>query len=115
MNETDKAVVKIFRFDPSLDKEPRYETYEIPSEAWNRRKVIDVIRYIYENFAPGLSFREPCRQQVCGACTVRVNNKPVLACDAIAEKEMTIEPSDKKKVLKDLIVDVPITEELSGV
>ena len=112
MSVKDEATVEIFRFDPSTDKESRYETYKVPSEAWTNRRVIDVIRYIYENFAPGLSFREPCRQQVCGACTMRVNNKPVLACDAIAEIEMTIEPSDKKKVLKDLIVDVPITEEL---
>ena len=107
MSPTDKAVVKIFRFDPTVDKEPRYETYTIPAEAWSNRKVIDVIRYIYENLAPGLAFREPCRQQVCGACMVRVNNRSVLACEAIAEREMKIDPAPKRKVLKDLIVDLP--------
>jgi succinate dehydrogenase/fumarate reductase iron-sulfur protein len=107
MSTTDEAVVKIFRFDPTVDKEPRYETYSIPTEAWRNRKVIDVIRYIYEKFAPGLAFREPCRQQVCGACAVRVNNRLVLACDAIAVKEMKIDPAPKYKVLKDLIVDLP--------
>lgn len=111
MSTTDNATVKVFRFDPTVDKEPRYETYDIPVEAWQKRKVIDVIRYIYENLAPGLAFREPCRQQVCGACTVRVNKKPVLACEAIAEKEMIIEPPARRKVLKDLIVDLPWTEE----
>lgn len=49
-----KAKVKMFRFDPTIDKEPRYETYEVPSEGWFGIKVIDTIRYIYENFAPGL-------------------------------------------------------------
>lgn len=107
----DRAIVKIFRFDPTIDEEPRYETYDVPAEAWNRRKVIDVIRYIYEHYAPGLSFREPCRQQVCGACTVMVNKKPVLACEAIAEKEMIIEPVNKRKVLKDLVVDSPELED----
>jgi len=107
MSTADKATVTIFRFDPTVDKEPRYETYEVPAEAWNNRKIIDTIRYIYENFAPGLSFREPCRQQLCGACAMMVNNKPVLACNAFAEKEMTIEPIPKYQVLKDLIVDLP--------
>jgi succinate dehydrogenase/fumarate reductase iron-sulfur protein len=102
----DNARVKIFRFDPMVDKEPRYETYEVPSEAWCGVKIIDTLRYIYEHFAPGLSFREPCRQQLCGGCAVMVNQKPILACDAIAEKEMTIEPVPKYRVLKDLIVDL---------
>ena len=112
MSTTNNATVKIFRFDPTVDKEPRYETYKIPAEAWNNRKVIDVIRYIYENFVPGLSFREPCRQRVCGGCTVRVNKKSVLACDTIAEKEMVIEPTTKYKVLKDLIVDMPFSKDV---
>ncbi len=107
----DSATVKIFRFDPSVDKEPRYETYQVPPVGWNDKKVIDTIRYVYENFAPGLSFREPCRQQVCGACTILVNKKPVLACDAISEREMLIEPRPKHRVLKDLIVDSGITKE----
>ncbi len=101
----EKAAVTIFRFDPTVDKEPRYETYEVPSAWWRGRKVIDTIRYIYENFAPGLSFREPCRQQVCGACAVLMNKKAVLACDALSEKQMLIEPIPQHKVLKDLIVD----------
>lgn len=107
MNDTNEATVKVYRFDPSVDKDPRYETYHVPVEAWKNRKVIDVISYIYENFAPDLSFREPCRQGICGACNVMVNNKQVLACTAIAEREMVIEPHSKYPVLKDLIVDQP--------
>jgi succinate dehydrogenase/fumarate reductase iron-sulfur protein len=102
----DNAKVKIFRFDPFKDKEPRYEVYEVPPEGWCDLKIIDTIRYIYEKFAPGLSFREPCRQRLCGGCAIMVNKRPVLACDALAEKEMTIEPVPKYKVLKDLIVDL---------
>jgi succinate dehydrogenase / fumarate reductase iron-sulfur subunit len=110
MNDSN-ATVKLYRFDPTVDKGPRYETYEVPAEAWNKRKVVDVLRYIYENFAPGLAFREPCRQQLCGACLVMVNKKPVMACEAVAEQEMTIEPPPKRKVLKDLIVEMPFSDE----
>ena len=102
-----KAIVKIFRFDPTLDREPRYETYEGPPEAWNNRKVIDVLRYIYENIAPGLAYRGACYQRLCGGCTIRVNNKPVLACDAMATQEMVIEPVTRGQVLKDLVVILP--------
>ena len=102
----DNATVKIRRFDPTVDKEPRYETYEVPSEAWHGVKVIDTIRYIYENLDGGLSFREPCRQQLCGACTVILNNRPVLACSTFSEKEMVIEPVSKHTLIKDLVVEL---------
>ncbi len=102
---SDSASVKILRFDPTMDKEPRFETYKVPVEGWKDRKVIDTLRYIYEHFDQGLSFREPCRQQLCGACVVRVNNKPVLACDALSEQDMTIEPVPNYKIIKDLVAD----------
>lgn len=101
----DNAIVKIRRFDPTTDTEPRYETYKVPPEGWKGIKVIDTIRYIYENFDPGLSFREPCRQQICGACIMVVNSKPVLACDSFSEKDMVIEPLAGHPVIKDLVVD----------
>lgn len=107
MSKADEATVKILRFDPSVDSEPRYETYQVPVGAWRNRKVIDVVRYIYDTCAPDLSFREPCRQGICGACKMMVNGKVVLACTAIAEQEMTIEPHRKYPVLKDLVVDQP--------
>ena len=102
---TDKATVKIRRFDPSTDTKPRFETYEVPSEGWKGVKIIDTIRYIFENFDSGLSFREPCRQQICGACIVVVNGKAVLACDSFSEQDMVIEPLAGHRVIKDLVID----------
>ncbi len=98
------ATVTVFRFDPMADDRPRLERYEVPYEHWHGMKVIDTIRYIYENMAPDLSFREPCRQQVCGGCVMLVNKKPVLTCAVFSEKEMVIEPLADRKVLKDLVV-----------
>jgi succinate dehydrogenase/fumarate reductase iron-sulfur protein len=103
MNDN-KAEVKVFRFDPTIDKEPRYETYEIPYEAWGDHKITDVLQYICENFSPDLAYREACYQGLCGCCTVRVNNKPVLACEEFAEQQMVIEPLKMDQVLKDLVV-----------
>ena len=67
----DKAIVKIKRFDPALDKEPRYQTYEVPAEGWMKHKVVDTLRYIYENIDPTLAFREPCRQRLWRGTLVR--------------------------------------------
>ena len=100
------ATVKIYKFDPSVDKEGRLDTWEVPPEAWQGIKVIDTLRYIYENFDPELSFREPCRQQLCGACTMMVNDKPVLACDVFSQQDMTIKPLKNRKVIKDLVVEL---------
>ena len=102
----DKAIVKIFRFDPTVDKEGRYETYEVPAEGWQGLRVLDTLRYIYENIDPGLAFREQCYQRLCGACIVMVNKKSVLACDAQATKEMVIEPDPRYRILRDLVVDL---------
>lgn len=101
---TKEAKVTLFRFDPSVEKEPRHETYTIPSEAWEGRRVLDVVRYIYEHLSPDLSFREPCGVRLCGSCTIKVNGKPGLACDAFAEKEMIIEPLNTDRVIKDLVI-----------
>lgn len=103
--EKEDCRARIYRFDPSVDKEPSYVLYTIPWENWHERKVLDVLKYIYENLDPGLSFRNSCDLEWCGCCTLRVNGKSVLACGAAAEREMVIEPLPKHKVLKDLVVE----------
>jgi len=105
MSMGDKAIVKIFRFDPTVDKEPRYETYEVPSEGWARKKVIDTIKYICETLDPTLAFRDWCHAGLCGGCAMIVNGEPLLACQQLAEKKMTIEPHPKFEIIKDLVVD----------
>ncbi|MDH5695143.1 MAG: 2Fe-2S iron-sulfur cluster-binding protein [Dehalococcoidia bacterium] len=105
MNVTDKAIVKILRFDPKVGEEPRYQTYEIPPEGWKNRRVIDTIRYIYKNFDHSLAFRDWCHAGLCGGCAMVVNGEPILVCQQIAEREMTIEPHPKFEIIKDLVVD----------
>lgn len=100
-----EARVTIRRFDPELDKEPRYETYVVPPEGWQNRSVLDTIRYIYSHLDGSLSFRESCRCKiVCSICSVSVNKKVVLACDTPATQEMCIEPVPNRPLIKDLAV-----------
>jgi len=106
MNQDKKMTqTKVFRFDPTVDKEPRYETYLTPFEGYT---VLDVLKYIYENYDSTLSFRFGCTgagYERCGACAVLVNKTPVLSCKKLAEDGMTIEPHPKFEVIKDLAID----------
>ena len=99
----ERVKVKIFRYDPSEDKNPRYETYDVPYE--KDMRVLDVLMFVQENLANSLAFRYSCRRRRCGTCSVLVNGRPVLACMEGAEREMTIEPLPNLPVIRDLVVD----------
>jgi len=95
--------VKVFRFNPTIDKEPYFQDYLVKYDSnWT---VLDVLLWIRENRDPSLSFEYCCRNGKCGLCSVMVNKKPVLACGELASQEMLIEPLENLTVVKDLIVD----------
>ena len=103
MAKEEQATVKLFRFDPEVDIEPRYDEFKVPYQG---RTVLDVLLYIYQNLESTFAFRWACEKHFCRCCIVSVNEKPVLACMASAEKNMKIEPHPKFKVIKDLLVDL---------
>ena len=103
MVEEDLATVKLFRFDPEVDVEPKHSEYKAP---YNGYTVMNVLQYIYENLDSTFAFRGACTKGFCRCCVVSVNKKPVLACMEPASKNMKIEPHHKFKVIKDLIVDL---------
>lgn len=97
------ATVKVFRFDPAIDKKPRYETYNVPYE---QSSVQQVLIHIFEDIDPTLAFRTGCRRAWCMGCPVLVNGMPALSCTTLAEANMTVEPHPKFEVKKDLITDL---------
>jgi len=104
MAETVK--VKIFRYDPDVDKELHYETYEIPYT--EGMMVLDVLNYIYEKIDGTLAYRWACRAGQCGSCAVIINGKPKIACRTAVEKgkDITVTPLLQFPVVKDLVVDL---------
>lgn len=105
--KTEIATVKVYRFDPRMGGEPRFDTYQVPYNP--ELSVLGTLRYIRENLDGGLAFRygcegsQPCK---CGACVVILNGQPVLSCQQKAEPSMVIEPHWKYRVVKDLVVDL---------
>ena len=99
--------LRVFRYTPNEDQEPRYETYEVPYKGG--LTLLEALEYIYENYEP-IAFRRECRIFKCGSCAVMLNGKPVLACkkkigEEELEKELTVEPLKGFPVVKDLVVD----------
>ncbi len=103
MPMSDLARVKIFRFDPAVDREARYDTFE--GISYEDRSILEVIQTIFTEHDPTLAFRQGCLNGTCAGCGVVVNGVPVLACQNLAQKEMVIEPHPKFQIVKDLVVD----------
>ena len=95
--------VKVYRYNPAKDSSPRYETYEVPITIG--MSIYNVLQYINENYDGGLSHYCSCRLGLCKGCIVRANGKTMMACTELAENDMTLEPGNKKKVVKDLLLN----------
>lgn len=97
----EKATVRVYRYDPSTQKEPYYDTYEVPFDEQN--SVLQVLTDIREQQDPTLAVRESCWVGCCLICTFRVNGRSKVTCRTRMEKEMVIEPLKKERVVRDLI------------
>ncbi len=102
------TVFKLFRFDPEVDAESYYETYEVP--VISGMTVLESLYYILENHDGSLAFRSSCRAAVCGSCGMKINGNFGLACRTLVEKLKTdtviVEPLAHLPVIKDLVVDM---------
>ena len=96
--------VKVFRFDPSVDKEPYYKTYEMPFA--EGLSAMDCLDYIYQNLDGTLAYYDHagCSLGICGRCTGKINGKPGLICQTRVEGDITLDPLNQEKVLKDLVI-----------
>jgi len=98
---------KIKRYNPEVDKEPHYETYEVELEPTDR--VLDGLNAVKWKIDGTLSYRRSCAHGVCGSDAMRINGKNRLACKVLIQdlkQPILIEPLLGLKVIKDLIVDM---------
>lgn len=97
-----ESIVRVFRFDPMRDEKPRYETFRVPFREGDR--VLDLLIYIQENLDPSLAFRQSCKEQACLVCYLKANGRLILPCRERAEDNMTLEPRDRHRIVRDLVV-----------
>jgi succinate dehydrogenase / fumarate reductase iron-sulfur subunit len=108
--QTRKITFNVFRFNAETDYLPYYKKYEI--EVGQDDLVLDILNKIKWDHDGSFSYRRSCRHGICGSCAIKVNNKPVLSCKVnvleLVEQfgtELDIDPQDKNRVIKDMVID----------
>jgi len=109
-NDTRKVTIKAFRFNVETDYLPYTKQYEL--EVGKDELILDLMNRIKWEHDGSFSYRRSCRHGICGACAIKVNGKSVLACKQNAielldlfDNDITLEPSSKKRAVKDMIID----------
>lgn len=103
----DIITAKVYRYDPSVDAAPRYETYEVEwqedgSGLMSALQVLTIINETQEM----LGYDSCCHSGLCGRCAMLVDGVPTVAClKSVAPGEHTFEPLPGFPVVRDLIVD----------
>jgi len=90
-----------------------FDEFEVEEKNETILELLDRIRDYNDR---SLTYRSFCRSSICGTCAIKVNDKTVLACktkvkDVIQNNEIVIEPVDRSKVIKDLVIDHSFIEE----
>lgn len=111
MSKAYDITLKIQRYDPEQN---RTWTQEYHFLAGRILRFVDLFRKINDELDPGFAWNSACEHGQCGTCSVKVNGKPMLACELLVENAVeyfqtttfVIEPIDVAPVVRDLVVDI---------
>lgn len=103
--------LKIKRFDPDAGRRWR-QTYRLT--AGRILRFTDVLRRINDEQDASLAWVSSCEHGQCGSCAMRVNGKPLLACELLVEDAVAafgtttfrLDPLPVAPVVRDLVVDL---------
>ncbi|NNF47630.1 MAG: succinate dehydrogenase/fumarate reductase iron-sulfur subunit [Desulfofustis sp.] len=110
MSEIYNLTLIIARRD-SADDAPRYQTYEI--QAGPIMRFVDLLRTINDEQDPTLTWNSSCEHGQCGTCSMKINGRPMLACELLVENAIAmfgtstfaLEPLEIAPVVRDLVID----------
>ncbi len=104
----EEVVLKIRRFDPSLDERPRVEAFAVPLK--EGMTVLDALIYVKSRLDHGLAVRFSCRMASCGSCGMKIDGRARLACEtqisSLPRGAVAVEPMDNFPIVRDLVVDL---------
>ncbi|AGK99693.1 succinate dehydrogenase/fumarate reductase iron-sulfur subunit [Desulfoscipio gibsoniae] len=103
-----EITAKIFRYDPEVDAEPRFDTFKVP--VIKNMAVLDVVMHVQNYIDKTLAFRCSCRIGMCGSCAMYINGRPRLACrtqvSSLGSSEITIMPLPNLPIIRDLATNM---------
>ena len=110
MKNSYTITLKIKRYDPD-SKRSWVQVYHL--EVGGILRFTDVFRKINNELDPSLAWNSSCEHAQCGSCAVRVNGKPLLACELLVENVVAyfattvfeVGPITVAPVVRDLVVD----------
>lgn len=116
MTSTYDITLNVHRYDPE-QKKAYIQTYQV--KAGRIMRFVDILRKINDEDDSTLAWASSCEHGQCGTCSMRINGKPLLACELLVENAVKyfdtttfkVEPLDVAPVLRDLIVDTDIAYE----
>lgn len=106
---TQSIPLDVYRFDPSVDRAPRYQRYTL--DLAPHTPVLTALLRVRNEVDPSLTLRYSCRSAICGSCAMVINSKSRLACQTPVGPEfarhgrIVIDPMLNQPVLRDLVVE----------
>lgn len=97
-------MITIYRYN---GKKPYLSNYTIDTKKTGPM-VLDALNKIKNEIDPTLSFRQSCREGICGSCSMNINGVNTLACLTPLKKhdKIKIYPLPHMYVIKNLVVDM---------
>ena len=80
------------------------ETYEVTD--LESPTLLELLNHIKIKIDPSLTYSSGCRSSVCGSCSVRVNEREVLACAYKVQDGDIVEPLRNLEIIRDLVVNM---------
>ena len=87
----------------TIKREDKFVVYEVDIIG---ATLLELLGHIKTKIDNTLSFSSGCRSSVCGSCSMRVNEREVLACSYKVQDGDSIEPLKNVPILRDLVVDM---------
>ena len=104
----DLKILKIYRWDPETNENPRLDIYEIDLKKCGPM-VLDALIKIKDEVDTTLTFRRSCREGICGSCSMNIDGINTLAClkpMKEVKRDIKIYPLPHMRVIKDLVPDL---------
>ena len=86
-----------------VKREEKFVEYEVDVVDITLLQLLTIIKTTQDNT---LTFASGCRSSVCGSCSMRVNDREVLACSYKVQDGDRVEPLRNVPVVRDLVVDM---------
>lgn len=87
----------------SIQKSTQLREYVVPLEDIT---LLEALRYIKRHLDNTLAFSSGCRSSVCGSCSMRVNEREVLACSYKLQDGDRVEALKNVPIIRDLVVNM---------